>query len=62
MNIQYIERTGITNMKKKAYGFVIRSEEISADIYSMWIETDLAKDANPGHSHFTIPHKMHKCH
>lgn len=35
-------------MKKKAYGFVIRSEEISTDIYSMWIETDLAKDANPG--------------
>ena len=39
---------GITNMKKKAYGFVIRSEEIATDIYSMWIETDLTKDAAPG--------------
>ena len=35
-------------MKKKAYGFVIRSEEISADIYSMWIETDIAKGSVPG--------------
>jgi len=35
-------------MKKKTVGFVIRSEEIAMDIYSLWIETELAKDANPG--------------
>lgn len=35
-------------MKKKASGFVVRSEEIAEDIFSIWIETELAKDANPG--------------
>ncbi len=35
-------------MKKKVAGFVIRSEEIAMDIYSLWIETELAKDAKPG--------------
>lgn len=35
-------------MKKKVAGQVIRNEEIAPDIYSMWIETELAEDANPG--------------
>lgn len=35
-------------MKKKTVGFVTRSEEISMDIYSLWIETELANDACPG--------------
>lgn len=35
-------------MKKKSAGFVIHSEEIAMDIYSLWIETELATDANPG--------------
>ena len=35
-------------MKKKTVGFVTRSEEISMDIYSLWIDTELANDANPG--------------
>ena len=35
-------------MKKKTVGFVTRSEEISTDIYSLWIETELAHDAKPG--------------
>ena len=35
-------------MKKKTVGFVTRSEEISVDIFSLWIETELAKDAKPG--------------
>ena len=35
-------------MKKKAAGFVIRNEEIENDIYSLWIETELARDAKPG--------------
>ncbi len=35
-------------MKRKVAGQVIRNEEIAPDIFSMWIETDLAKDAKPG--------------
>ena len=35
-------------MKKKSVGFVIHSEEIAMDIYSLWIETELAAYANPG--------------
>ena len=35
-------------MKRKVAGFVISNTEISNDIYSMWITTDLAADANPG--------------
>lgn len=35
-------------MKRKVAGQVLRNEEIAPDIYSMWIETDLAADANPG--------------
>ncbi len=35
-------------MKKKTVGFVTRSEEISMDIFSLWIDTELAKDAKPG--------------
>lgn len=35
-------------MKKKTAGFVIRSEEIAEDIFSLWIETELAADAKPG--------------
>lgn len=35
-------------MKKKVAAFVIRSEEIGMDIYSIWLETELAKDARPG--------------
>lgn len=35
-------------MKKKTSGFVIHSEEIAVDIYSLWIETELAGEAKPG--------------
>lgn len=35
-------------MKRKVAGFVISNTEISSDIFSMWITTDLASDANPG--------------
>ena len=35
-------------MKKKTAGFVVRNEEIAMDIYSLWIETELAKEAAPG--------------
>ena len=35
-------------MKRKVAGFVISNTEISNDIFSMWITTDLAADANPG--------------
>lgn len=35
-------------MKRKVAGFVISNTEISNDIFSMWITTDLASDANPG--------------
>lgn len=35
-------------MKKKVPGRVLRSEEISNDIFSMWIETELSLDAMPG--------------
>lgn len=35
-------------MKKKTAGFVLRNEEIEADIFSLWIETELAGDAKPG--------------
>ena len=35
-------------MKKKTAGFVISNEEIEADIFSLWIETELAADAKPG--------------
>ncbi len=35
-------------MKKKVAGQVIRNEEIAPDIFSMWIETELAEDAGPG--------------
>lgn len=35
-------------MKKKVAGQVIRNEEIAPDIYSMWIETEIAESARPG--------------
>lgn len=35
-------------MKRKVAGQVISNEEIAPDIFSMWIETDLASDAGPG--------------
>ena len=35
-------------MKKKTVATVIRSEEIGLDIYSLWLETELAEDAHPG--------------
>ena len=35
-------------MKKKTAGFIVSCEEISNDIFSMWIETELAQAANPG--------------
>ena len=35
-------------MKKKTAGFVVGNEEIAMDIYSLWIETELAKEAAPG--------------
>lgn len=35
-------------MKKKTQGLVIQSGEIAPDIYELYIETELAKDALPG--------------
>jgi len=35
-------------VKKKLGGQVLVNEEIAPDIFSMWIETELASDANPG--------------
>lgn len=35
-------------MKKKVGGQILVNEEIAPDIYSMWIATELAADANPG--------------
>lgn len=35
-------------MKRKVAGQVVINEEIAPDIYSMWIETDLAMDAKAG--------------
>ena len=35
-------------MKKMTSATVIRNEEISCDIFSLWLETDLAKDVVPG--------------
>lgn len=35
-------------MKKKVAGQVIFNEEIAPDIFSMWVETELAADAGPG--------------
>ena len=35
-------------MKKKTKAVVISQNRIADDIYDMWIETELAKDAKPG--------------
>lgn len=35
-------------MKKKVASLVLRNEEIAPDIYSMWVETEIANDAHPG--------------
>ncbi|MCR5799001.1 MAG: dihydroorotate dehydrogenase electron transfer subunit [Lachnospiraceae bacterium] len=35
-------------MKKKTVGFVIKNEEIATDIFSMWINTEIAAFAMPG--------------
>ena len=35
-------------MKKKAAGLVLQSQELVADIYELWIETELAMEAKPG--------------
>ncbi len=35
-------------MKKKTPGLVIESQELAPDIFEMWIETELAKDAKAG--------------
>ena len=35
-------------MKKKTQGLIIQSEELAPDIFELWIETELAKDARPG--------------
>ena len=35
-------------MKAKAKATVISQKEIAANIFDMWVETDLAKDAHPG--------------
>ena len=35
-------------MKEKVTARVISQQEITANIYDMWIETDLAKEAHPG--------------
>ena len=44
-------------MKRKVAGCVLRNEEIAPDIYSVWIETDLAMDANPGQFVGVYPNK-----
>lgn len=44
-------------MKRKVAGQVLRNEEIAPDIYSVWIETDLAADANPGQFVGVYPNK-----
>ena len=42
------ERIRRMAQKKKVVARVFRQDEIATDIYDMWIETDLAKDAKPG--------------
>lgn len=44
-------------MKRKVAGQVLRNEEIAPDIFSVWIETDLAEDANPGQFVGVYPNK-----
>jgi len=44
-------------MKKKVAGQVIFNEEIAPDIYSMWIETELAASAHPGQFVGVFPNK-----
>ncbi len=34
--------------KKKVHALVLSQEEIAPDIYSLWLETDLASEARPG--------------
>lgn len=44
-------------MKRKVAGQVLRNEEIAPDIFSVWIETDLADDAKPGQFVGVYPNK-----
>ena len=36
------------NMKAKSLAAVVSQKEIAENIFDMWIETDLAKEAHPG--------------
>ena len=35
-------------MKKKCVGVVLSAQELAVDVFDMWIETEIAKDAKPG--------------
>lgn len=35
-------------MKKKCVGIVLSAQELAFDVYDLWIETEIAKDAKPG--------------
>ena len=35
-------------MKKKCVGVVRSAQELAADVFDLWIETEIAKDAKPG--------------
>ena len=35
-------------MKKKCVGVVLSAQELAVDVYDLWIETEIAKDAKPG--------------
>jgi len=35
-------------MKKKCIGVVLSAQELAVDVYDLWIETEIAKDAKPG--------------
>ena len=35
-------------MKKKCVGVVLSAQELAIDVYDLWIETEIAKDAKPG--------------
>ena len=34
-------------MKKKCVGVVRSAQELALDVFDLWIETEIAKDANP---------------
>jgi len=37
-----------SRMKKKCVGIVLSAQELAVDVFDMWIETEIAKDAKPG--------------